>query len=494
MSHPSESSGASPFPSAGAAARHPQDGEGVQEFDLFVIGAGSGGVRCARVAAQLGARVGIVERSHWGGTCVNLGCVPKKLMFYAAETGRAIADGPSYGWNVPLPEFDWPHFQKGKDAEITRLDGIYVSMLQKAGVTLFEGEAQLQGAQTIEIGPSALDPTRKPQRIRARHIVLATGSTPTRIDFPGSELCITSDQVFHLQAQPRRLAVIGGGYIGVEFSGAFRGFGSEVAISYRSAHVLRHFDDELRLRLEELMDLAGIHRHPHTLPRSLERMPDGLRLTLDDGTELAADQVIMAVGRHPAIAGLGLEKAGVRTEKGRVLVNSAFETNVPGIYAIGDISDKYNLTPTAIAEGQLLAERLYAPQGRYWDFNQVPRAVFYASPLATVGLSEQEAAVDHDLLIYTSSFTPMRQVMPHRPGKAFMKLVVDEKSDVILGAHMIGPEAADIIQIMAVAVVNGLTKTQLDHTLALHPTTAEEFVTMRTPTRRVAKGTVEALG
>lgn len=468
---------------------------GMQTFDLFVIGAGSGGVRCARVAAQHGARVGIVERRHWGGTCVNVGCVPKKLMVYAADTGRAISDGPGYGWNVTLPPHDWQEFMRGKNAEIERLDRIYLTLLEKAGVTVFRGDGSLcaddkaeKEGRLVRIGPSWLAPDRPVQTIRARNVVLATGSTPTRIPFPGSDLAITSDDVFHLSERPQRLAIIGGGYIGVEFSGIFRGLGSDVEISYRAPHVLRGFDDELRIKLEELADLEGIRRHPDTTPEKIEKTPDGLKLVLSDGVSLEADQVIMAVGRHPAVKGLGLEEAGVRVVEGRVQVDRYFETNVPGVYAIGDITGKYNLTPTAIAEGQLLAERLFAPQGREWDFNAVPKAVFFSTPLATVGLNEQEAALEHNLLIYTTSFTPMRQVLPHRPGKAFMKLVVDSDTNVILGAHMIGPEAADIIQILAVAVVNNLTKTQLDHTIALHPTTAEEFVTMRMPTRRVLKG------
>ncbi|MCX5613843.1 glutathione-disulfide reductase [Bombella saccharophila] len=462
----------------------------MQELDLFVIGAGSGGVRCARIAAQNGARVGIAERRHWGGTCVNLGCVPKKLMVYAAETGRMIEDAPAFGWDVQRPEtFDWYSFLAAKDREIERLNGIYISMLEKAGITLYTGDARLIDAHTIEIGPSVLAPDAPVQRVRAKKIVLATGSTPIRLDIPGAELAITSDELFHLPERPQKVAIIGSGYIGVEFAGILAGMGSQVDLFYRQTLPLRGFDGEVRAHLKELIDLYGITQHPGTSPVRLEDVGGGkaVRLILDDGTAHEVDAVIMATGRRAAIDKLGLDSVGVAMEKGHVVAGIDGRTNIPSIYAIGDIRDEYNLTPTAIAEGHMLAEQLFNPQGRTWSFETLPKAVFFSSPIGVVGLSEEEAAQKHDLAIYTSTFTPMRQTLPKRAGKVLMKLVVDRQSDIVLGAHMVGPDAPEIIQMLAIAVTAKLTKKQLDQTIALHPSTAEEFVTMRTPTRMVDK-------
>lgn len=460
----------------------------MQEFDLFVIGAGSGGVRCARIAAQNGAKVGIVERQHWGGTCVNIGCVPKKLMVYAAEAGRAIHDAPAYGWNVTEQGHDWSRFMAAKNREIERLNGIYVSLLNRAGVELFTGSAQLTDAQTISITPSVLEPEAQPRTVRAKKIVLATGSTPVRLDFPGAEHALVSDDLFALPERPGRIAIIGSGYIGLEFASIFAGLGSDVALAYRQPLPLKGFDQDLRERMKTLIDLRGINQHHDVTPEKIEKTADGLKLFLSNGKVLNVDAVLMATGRRPAIDGLGLEAAGIAVEKGSVSVNhETFETSVPSIYAIGDITNRYNLTPTAIAEGHMLAEALFNPQGRDWAFETTPKAVFFSPPLASVGLSEDEAKVNHDLEIYTAEFTPMGQTLPQRSGKSFMKLIVDGRSGVLLGAHMIGPEAPEIIQIMAVAVTAGLTKAELDRTVALHPTLAEEFVTMRIPDRKVMR-------
>lgn len=459
-----------------------------QDVDLFVIGAGSGGVRCARIAAQHGARVAVAERRHWGGTCVNLGCVPKKLMVYAADTGRMIDDAPGYGWDVSKKPHDWSRFMRAKDAEIARLNGIYVSMLEKAGVSLYTGDARLVDEHTVEIGPSPLAPGAPVQRITAKKIVLATGSTPIRLDIPGAEHAITSDEAFHLPERPERVAVIGGGYIGVEFAGIFAGLGSQVDLIYRQPHPLRGFDHDVREHVSELIGLNDITRHPECSPVRIDRESGGLRVTLDNGHVLEVDAVMMATGRRPAIDALGLENTAVAVEKGSVVVNEQSETTVPSLYAIGDITNQYNLTPTAISEGHLLAERLFAPQGREWSFETTPKAVFFSAPIGTVGLTEEEAVRDHDVAIYLSRFTAMRQSLPKRPGKILMKLVVDQQSDVVLGAHMVGPDAPEIIQMLAIAVTAKLTKKQLDRTISLHPSSAEEFVTMRTPTRCVARG------
>ncbi|GBR54388.1 glutathione reductase [Neokomagataea thailandica NBRC 106555] len=458
----------------------------MQEYDLFVIGGGSGGVRCARIAAQNGARVGIVERRHWGGTCVNIGCVPKKLMVYAAEYGRSVDDARKYGWDASVHGHDWASFIASKDKEISRLNGIYVSLLEKAGVDLFTGEARFIDSETIEIGPSPLEPNAKPQKIRAKNIVVATGSTPTKPSIPGAEYGIVSDDAFHLEERPQRVAIIGGGYIGVEFAGIFAGLGSSVDLIYRQEHPLRGFDDELRTHLSEQLPLYGIKAHPQKTPEKIEKTETGYALHLEGGAVIEADCVFFATGRHPRIENLGLEKAGVVVKDGRIpvrIINSA--TNVPGIYAIGDVTAMYNLTPTAIAEGHLLAERLFGQAGREWSFATTPKAVFFSQPLASVGLTEEEASKNHKIDIYTSSFRPMHQTLSGREGRAFMKLVVDSESQVVLGAHMAGPEAAEIIQGLAIAVTAGLTKRDLDRTIGLHPTSAEEFVTMRTPTRHV---------
>ncbi|GBQ06913.1 glutathione reductase [Saccharibacter floricola DSM 15669] len=459
-----------------------------QDVDLFVIGAGSGGVRCARIAAQHGARVAVAERRHWGGTCVNLGCVPKKLMVYAAETGRTLDDAPSYGWEVTKPAHNWSRFIEAKDAEIKRLNGIYVSMLEKAGVTLYTGDARLIDAHTVEVGPSALAPEAPVQRIKAKRIVLATGSVPIKLDIPGADYAITSDEAFHLPERPHRVAVIGSGYIGVEFAGIFAGLGSTVELIYRQPSPLRGFDHDVRDHMRELIDLNGITQHPNSSPVRIEKHEDALRVVLDNGTTLEVDAVMMATGRRPSVDALGLENAGVAVENGHVVVNAQSETNVPSIYAIGDIIDQYNLTPTAISEGHLLAERLFAPQGRSWSFDTTPKAVFFAAPIGSVGMSEEEAVRDHDVTVYLSRFTAMKQSLPKRPGKILMKLVVDRQTDVVLGAHMVGPDAPEIIQMLAVIVTAKLTKKQLDQTISLHPSSAEEFVTMRTPTRHVARG------
>ncbi|GBR46789.1 glutathione-disulfide reductase [Neokomagataea thailandica] len=458
----------------------------MQEYDLFVIGGGSGGVRCARIAAQNGARVGIVERRHWGGTCVNLGCVPKKLMVYAAEYGHAIEDARHYGWDAQEHGHDWASFIAAKDKEIGRLNGIYVSLLEKAGVDLYTGDARFLDAETLEIGPSPLDPTAETRVVRAKNIVIATGSAPTRPDIPGAEHGIVSDEAFHLAERPQRVAIIGSGYIGVEFAGIFAGLGSKVDLIYRQDQPLRGFDEELRTHLTEQFPHFGITAHAGTTPERIEKTATGYVVHVSGGKTIETDCVFFATGRHPRIETLNLEQAGVFVRDGCIparIVNSA--TNVPGIYAIGDVTAAYNLTPTAIAEGHLLAERLFGQEGREWSFATTPKAVFFSQPLASVGLTEEEASQHHKVDIYTSRFRPMRQTLSGREERAFMKLVVDAESQVVLGAHMAGPEAAEIIQGLAIVVTAGLTKRDVDRTIGLHPTSAEEFVTMRVPTRQV---------
>ncbi|AOX21276.1 glutathione-disulfide reductase [Kozakia baliensis] len=460
----------------------------MQEFDLFVIGAGSGGVRCARIAAQHGAKVGIAESRHWGGTCVNLGCVPKKLMVYAAEYGDMAADARAYGWEMQAGAHDWKKLIAAKDREIERLNQVYVSMLEKTGVSLFTGRAKFIDAHTVEIGPGPLDTDAIPQRITAKNIVIATGSAPERLPIEGAELGIVSDDAFHLPERPKRICIVGSGYIGVEFAGIFAGLGSQVDLVYRQPLPLRGFDEELRMHLGNAFSDYGIRSHIATSPQRVRRRPDGaLDVELNSGQTVETDCVFFATGRKPNIASLGLEAAGVRVEDGRIAVDRDSATNIPSIYAIGDVTDRINLTPVAIAEGHMLAEKLFAKSEREWSFPTTPKAVFFSEPLATVGLTEEEARRKTSLIIYTAQFRPMRQTISGRSRKTFMKLIVDARTDIVLGAHMMGDAAAELMQGLAIAVTAKLSKQDFDRTIGIHPTTAEEFVTMRTPTRHVEK-------
>lgn len=466
----------------------------MQEYDLFVIGAGSGGVRCARIAAQHGAHVGIAERRHWGGACVNLGCVPKKLMVYASEMGQMLQDAPFYGWNIEASSHDWARFMAAKNAEIARLNGIYMSLLEKSGIDLFTGEARLLAPGEIEIVPNDFSLDQNPHqksasktRIRAKKIILAPGSRPKKLEIEGAEFALTSDDIFYLKERPQKIAIIGGGYIGVEFAGIFAGLGSETHLIYRQEEPLRGFDGEIRRFLKGQLPFYHIHDHSGKSPVKIEKNGKNLSLFLDDGTFIEVDAILMATGRVPALANLSLENCQIKIEKGHICVDAHFETSCKSIYAIGDILDRHNLTPTAIAEGHLLAEQLFAPQGRSWNFECVPKAVFFSSPLASVGLSEEEALEKYqELAIYTTSFRAMKQTLPKSEKKIFMKLVIDKKTDIVLGAHMMGGDAPEIMQILALAVSESLTKKALDRVIALHPTSAEEFVTMRTPTRFVS--------
>lgn len=459
------------------------------DFDLFVIGAGSGGVRCARIAAQNGARVAIAESRHWGGTCVNLGCVPKKLMVYASEAVEAADDARAYGWDVQLGKHDWPRFIAAKDKEIERLDGIYKSMLGKANVELFVGRARLIDANTVEIGPGPLDENAEPKRVTASKIVIATGGRPVRAPIEGAELGIISDEAFHLPQRPERVCIIGGGYIGIEFAGIFAGLGSKVDLIFRQDLPLRGFDQELREQLLEALPKHGITVHAGVSPEKIEALENETRrVSLSNGEKIETDCVFFATGRKPNVDGLGLDAVGVKTEKGAIVVDAQSTSSVPNIYAIGDVTDRINLTPVAIGEGHTLAERLFSKHPpRDWSYETTPKAVFFSETLASVGLTEEEAAKQADLEVFTASFRPLRQTLIGRDRKAFMKLVVERESQKVVGAHMMGEAAAELMQGVAIAVTGGLTKRDFDRTIGIHPTTAEEFVTMRSPTRQVSK-------
>ncbi|MGI4744550.1 MAG: glutathione-disulfide reductase [Janthinobacterium lividum] len=455
------------------------------DFDLFVIGGGSGGVRCARMSASHGARVGVAESRHWGGTCVNLGCVPKKMMVQASEYGAHAVDGRGFGWSAEPGTHDWSKLIAAKDHEITRLNGVYVKLLQGVGVTLFEGRARFEDAHTLILEPGPLDPHFEPRRITAERIVIATGSTPiVQPHIEGQELGINSDQAFHLAERPQRVTIVGSGYIGVEFAGIFAGLGSEVQMIYRQTLPLRGFDEDMRTALAEAIEERGIIAHPSTLLHRIRRHEGALRVTLTDGREWDTDLVFFAVGRMPNVAGLGLETTGVRsTEEGRILVDGGSETHEPGVFAIGDVTNRMNLTPVAIAEGHILADRLFAGTTREWSFDTTPKAVFFSPPLASVGLTEHEAAERGPADIYLTRFTPMRHTLSGRKRHHVMKLVVDQASRKVVGVHMLGEDAPEMMQGLAIAVTAGLTKEDFDRTIGIHPTSAEEFVTLRVRTR-----------
>jgi glutathione reductase (NADPH) len=453
------------------------------DYDLFVIGGGSGGVRCARIAAGHGARVGIAEAAYWGGTCVNVGCVPKKIMVQASEYARYAVDAAGFGWH-PAPGdsgrmvHDWPAFIAKKDAEILRLNGIYVRMLEGSGVVLHHARAVFTGPHTLDVGGKA---------VTAERIVVAVGGHPSiepRIE--GMELGITSDQAFHLPSLPRRVLMVGGGYIGMEFAGIFHGLGAEVDVAYRQPLPLRGFDGELREALATAVTEQGVRLHPgQTVHKVEDAGGRARRVTLTNGRVVEADLVFFAVGRSPKTAGLGLERAGVALDaKGAVTVDAENATSQPHIFAIGDVSNKLNLTPVAIAEGHHLADRLFGPgRPRTWALDPVATAVFSAPPLATVGLTEEQAAERGPVDIYTAHFRPMRHIMSGRAGKTFMKMVVDQPTQRVLGVHMLGDDVPEMMQGIGVALVAGATKADFDRTIGIHPTSAEEFVTMRTPTR-----------
>ncbi len=457
------------------------------DFDLFIIGGGSGGVRCARIAAGYGARVGVAEARHWGGTCVNLGCVPKKIMVQASEYGLHAEEAHGFGWDIERRGHDWSRLIGGKDREINRLNSIYTRLLENAGVRVFEGHARFLDAHSLLLEPSPLAPEAEPRRISAERIVIATGGMPSvQPAIEGQELGITSDQAFHLETRPERVTIIGSGYIGVEFSGIFAGLGSETSLVYRQKLPLRGFDEEMRVALDDAMAERGIARHPSTLLHRVERERGGLLLTLTDGRTLLTDLLFFAVGRVPNVAGLGLDNTGVRlTPAGQIVAHDGAETDEPGIYAIGDVTNRLNLTPVAIAEGHMLADRLFSGVGREWRLDTVPKAVFFSPPLASVGLSEEEAAARGAADIYAARFKSMRHAMSGRDRRTTIKLVVDHHSQVVLGAHMLGEDAPEIMQGLAIAVTAGLKKSDFDRTVGIHPSSAEEFVTLRTLTRTV---------
>lgn len=443
------------------------------QYDLIVIGAGSGGIRAARVASALGARVAVIEHGPLGGTCVNVGCVPKKLLVYAAHFPALFHEASGFGWTVGATAFDWTQLIANKNRAIARLNDIYGHMLEDAGVSLYPGRAQISGPHCVYVNGEPLE---------ARHILVATGSLPARPDIPGGELAITSNEAFFLDSLPRRIVIVGGGYIGVEFAGIFNGLGAEVIIVHRGDMFLRGFDDGCRRFLAERLTARGIELCFNTSVAEI-RSHDGLQVLLDNDRLIAADQVMFATGRIPNTADLGLKQTGVRLDnRGAIQVDEHFTTSVPSIHAVGDVIDRVMLTPMAIAEGTALARRLFGDQDEagVLDYDLIPTCIFSQPNLATVGLSETEARERGlEPVVYQSNFRPLQYSLSKEPERALVKLVVDRNSDRVLGVHMVGDEAGEIIQGFAVALQAGATKAVFDRTLGIHPTAAEEFVTLR---------------
>jgi glutathione reductase (NADPH) len=445
------------------------------DFDLFVIGGGSGGVRCARIAAGHGARVGVAEERFWGGTCVNVGCVPKKLLVQAGEYGAWADDAAGFGWTIKKGPHDWSKLIAAKDKEISRLNGIYRRLLDGAGCKIFDARATFIDAHTLDVGG---------QRITAEHIVIATGGHPERVPVPGADLAIISDDTFYLPVMPKKIAIVGSGFIAVEFAGIFKGLGAEVHLIYRQPLPLRGFDQDLREGLAEALAAQGVVLHPGCQPEKVEAAGQGRVLTFGGGQTLDVDTVFFATGRRPATERLGLEKVGVTVNKnGAVVIDAKLRTAAPNIYAIGDVTDRINLTPFAIAEGHALADSLFGKNPRPVSLDNVPAAVFSTPPIGTVGLTEEQAAANGPVDVYVAKFTPMRHTLSGRARKTMMKLVVDQATQKVVGAHMLGEDAPELIQGIAIAVVMGATKADFDRTIGIHPTAAEEFVTMRTRTR-----------
>ena len=449
------------------------------EFDLFVIGAGSGGVRAARFAAGFGAKVAVAESRYLGGTCVNVGCVPKKLLVYGAHFADDFEQASGFGWTLGEANFDWATLIANKDREINRLNGIYRNLLVNSGVTLIEGHAKLTGPNEVEING---------QRHTAKHILIATGGWPQIPEIPGHEHAISSNEAFFLKELPKRVLVVGGGYIAVEFAGIFHGLGAETSLLYRGDMFLRGFDGAVRKHLHEELTRRGMDVQFNADIERIDKQADGsLKATLKDGRELIADCVFYATGRRPMLDNLGLENTEVKLDKrGFVEVDDLYQSAEPSILAIGDVIGRVQLTPVALAEGMAVARRLFKPeQYRAVDYRMIPTAVFSLPNIGTVGLSEEQAIeAGHKVQIFESSFRPMKLTLTECQERTLMKLVVDAQTDKVLGCHMVGPQAGEIVQGLAIALKAGATKHHFDENIGVHPTAAEEFVTMRTPVKR----------
>src|ERR1700726_2964451 len=453
------------------------------DVDLFVIGGGSGGVRAARIAAGHGARVMIAEEYRMGGTCVIRGCVPKKLLVYASHIHQEIEDAAGFGWTIPQATFDWPTLITNKDKEIARLEAAYTSNVEKSGARVVKTRAVFEDAHTVRLATG--------EAVRAKHVLIATGGAPNHGPaIPGIEHVISSNEVFHLAALPKRIVIQGGGYIALEFACIFAGFGSDVTVVYRGENVLRGFDEDVRTHVRSEMEKDGITILTGCTVRSIDKHGKEFTSHLSNGSSIASDQVMFAIGRHPNVAKLRLEKAGVAVnpDNGGIQVDSFSRTSVPHIYAVGDVTHRINLTPVAIREGHAFADTVFGKRPVQVDHSNIPTAVFSQPEIGTVGLTEAEARAHFSHVdIYKTDFRPIKSTMSGRDTRILMKLVVDGSTDRVVGCHIVGDTAAEIIQAVAIAVKMKATKADFDATFALHPTAAEELVTMRTPTARYVR-------
>jgi glutathione reductase (NADPH) len=446
------------------------------DYDLFVIGGGSGGVRAARVAAQGGARVALAEESRYGGTCVIRGCVPKKLMVFASEFPEAIAEAQAYGWTVHAGGFDWAAFRAKLDAELDRLEGVYRGILGNNGVTTFDMRARLADPHTVELADGT--------RASARHILVATGGHPVKPDLPGAEHALVSDDIFQLERLPKSMLVIGGGYIACEFACILNGLGVDVTQFYRGAQILRGFDGEARGLVSDEMIQSGVNLHLGTNIAEMEPVEGGYRVVATNGQEATYEEVMFATGRAPNTRDMGLAEAGVTLgRKGEIAVDAYSQTSVPSVYAIGDVTDRVNLTPVAIREGMAFVETVFNGNPTPVDHDLIPTAIFTQPEMGTVGLSEEEARERGPVEIYATSFKPMREAFAGRSARVLMKLVVCADTRRVLGCHIVAPGAGEMIQLAGIAVKMGATKEDFDRTVAVHPTMSEEIVTMKAPVR-----------
>ena len=444
------------------------------DYDLFVIGAGSGGVRAARMAAGFGARVAIAEDRYLGGTCVNVGCVPKKLYVYASEYGKAFQDARGFGWQSEKPPFDWATLRDNKSTEITRLNGIYDRLLDGAGAELLDGRASIVDAHTVMVNE---------QRYTADKLLIATGGWPHVPEFPGSDLAVTSNEIFDLERFPERIAVVGGGYIAVEFAGIFNGLGAKTTQLYRGPLFLRGFDDDIREHAAQEISNSGVDLRFDTNVVSIEKGKNGLLLELTNGSQIEVDAVLYATGRKPHLDGLGLENTAVAlNERGEIVVDEDYRTADPSVFALGDVTGGMELTPVALAEGMSFARRQFGSLEQQVEYDFIPTTVFCQPNIGTVGFTEAEARERFgDITLYKSSFRPMKHTISGRQEQSFMKMIVESASDKVVGVHMVGPDAGEIFQGIAIAMRAGATKAVFDSTIGIHPTAAEEFVSLREP-------------
>ncbi|NVN86914.1 MAG: glutathione-disulfide reductase [Rhodopseudomonas sp.] len=457
------------------------------DADLFVIGGGSGGVRAARIAAGHGARVVVAEEYRFGGTCVIRGCVPKKLMVYASHVHQEIRDAAGFGWTIPSATFDWPTLIANKDKEIARLEAIYTSNVEKSGARIVKSRAVFEDPHTLRLSNG--------EAVRAKYVLIATGGAPNHGKaIPGIEHVISSNEVFHLPALPKRILIQGGGYIALEFACIFAGLGSDVTVVYRGENILRGFDEDVRHHVRTEMEKEGITILTGCTVAAIDKHGSEYTSHLSNGSSVASDQMMFAIGRHPSVANLGLEKAGVaiNPDNGGIAVDEFCQTSVPHIYAIGDVTHRINLTPVAIREGHAFADTVFGKRPVKVDYSDIPTAVFSQPEVGTVGLTESQARARYTHVdIYKSDFRPIKATLSGSQGRILMKLIVDASTDRVLGCHIVGPEAAELIQVIGIAVKMKATKADFDATMALHPTAAEELVTMRTPTARHVREAAE---